>query len=115
MKALCELVVRGVVPRQWMWSAADGAGVGEEVRDDIVGPFDVLGGQAVWGIVEEGAELASNKLDGGVGDGVGGHLARLEQPANGGRVVANGKDALGAVGRVKADEPDADDHAQELQ
>lgn len=94
MEMMGELMVGGIVHRQWAWFSAGRSQVGEEIGDDIGGTLDVLGGKAVRGAGHEGSKFMGDHLDGGVGDSVSGHPSRFEQPANGRGVVAHGENAF---------------------
>jgi hypothetical protein len=88
--------------------------VGEKIQDNVIGAFDVLRGQTVLELSDQGAEFVFYHLDDIIGGHVGRHLAQLEEPVNGRGVVANCKDIFGERMRFQANEPNVDDHANEL-
>jgi hypothetical protein len=88
VESLCEDVVSGVIRSQRVRFVAVMAGKREEVSNDVVVSFEMLGGKTMTAVKEDGGKVAGDRLDGWIAHGYWLDAAELVEPTEGRRIVS---------------------------
>jgi hypothetical protein len=85
---LCEDVVRGVIRSQRVRFVEVMAGKREEVGNDVVVSFEMLGGKTMTAVKEDGGKVPGDRLDGCIAHRCWLDAAGSVDPIEGRRIVA---------------------------